>query len=139
MKGILPDKVIFFDGYCILCSKFVDFIIKHDRSGSFKFCPLQSETAKLALTDIGYPASAVSDMDNVVYIRDGKLKIKSDAALAILSDIGGILKVAVTLYVIPRYLRDKVYDACAKRRYGWFGKSKFCYIIQPDNMIIILE
>ena len=139
MKADLPGRVIFFDGYCILCSKLVDFIIKHDRSGSFKFCPLQSETAKLVLTDIGYPTSAAWDMDSVLYVRNGKSKIKSDAILEILADIGGILKVTVMLYVIPRYVRDKVYDACAKRRYGWFGKSKVCYVIQPEKMITIIE
>ncbi len=139
MKGIFSDKVIFFDGYCILCSKLVNFIIKHDRSGSFKFCPLQSETAMLVLTDIGYPASAILDMDNVVYVRNGELKIKSDAILEILFDIGGILKATVILYLIPKYVRDKVYDACAKRRYGWFGKSKVCYVIHPEKMITSIE
>ena len=137
MKGILPGNVIFFDGFCILCSGFVEFIIKHDRSGSFKFCPLQSETAKLALVNIGYSTRAIWDLDNVVYVRNGELKTKSDAVLSILVDIGGILKLALLLYVIPRYVRDKIYDACASRRYGWFGKSKFCPIIPPDKTITI--
>ena len=83
MKGILPGNVIFFDGFCILCSGFVEFIIKHDRSGSFKFCPLQSETAKLALANIGYSTRAIWDLDNVVYVRNGELKTKSDAAFTI--------------------------------------------------------
>ena len=131
----LPDKVIFFDGYCVLCNKFVDFITRNERPSVFKFCPLQSEIAKLGLIESGYTLRSLQKVDNVVYLRHGELKIKSDAVLSILVDMGGILKSAVLLYAIPRYIRDKVYDACAKRRYGWFGKNKVCRIVEPEKMI----
>ena len=126
MNSRLPDRVIFFDGYCIACNKLVDFVLDKDSIGSFRFATLQSEIAKIILPTSGYPLQSVQNLDNVVYIRVGKLIIKSDAMLSIAVDIGGLYKATALLYVIPKWIRDVIYDAFARRRYGGFGKSESC-------------
>ena len=128
MNSRLPDRVIFFDGYCVACNKLVDFLLDKDSIGSFRLATLQSEIAKIILPASGYPLQSVQNLDNVVYIRLGKLIIKSDAMLSIAADIGGLYKATALLYVIPKWIRDVIYDAFARRRYGWFGKNEFCRV-----------
>ena len=113
MNSRLPDRVIFFDGYCVACNKLVDFLLDKDSIGSFRFATLQSEIAKIILPASGYPLQSVQNFDNVVYIRLGKLIIKSDAMLSIAVDIGGLYKATALLYVIPKWIRDVIYDAFA--------------------------
>jgi len=80
----------------------VDFLLDKDSIGSFRFATLQSKIAKIILPASGYPLQSVQNLDNVVYIRLGKLIIKSDAMLSIAVDIGGLYKATALLYVIPK-------------------------------------
>ena len=139
MNSRLPDRVIFFDGYCGACNKMVDFLLGIDSVGSFRFATLQSEIAKITLPTSGYPLQSVQNLDNVVYIRLGKLIIKSDAMLSIAVDIGGLYKATALLYVIPKWIRDVIYDAFARRRYGWFGKNEFCRVPTANELTRFLD
>jgi predicted DCC family thiol-disulfide oxidoreductase YuxK len=58
---------------------------------------------------------------------------RSDAALAILWDIGGPWRGVSWLRLLPRALRDAVYDFVAKRRYRWFGKLEACALPAPEQ------
>ena len=59
---------------------------------------------------------------SLVYIRNGQVKLRADAGLCILRDLGGIYRLSTLFYLIPVFIRDFVYDQVAKRRYKWFGK-----------------
>ena len=119
-------RIIFFDGYCNLCSGLLDFISSKDIAAKFAFIPLQSELALEILIQNGYHAEKIKNLENVVYLRQQQLKTKSDAILAILWDIGGIYRLSYALYLIPSFIRNKVYDFIAKSRYFLFGKRKTC-------------
>ena len=134
-----PDRVVFFDGHCVVCNKLVDFLLDKDSLELFKFASLQSEIAEVTLLSYSYPRQSKKILDNGVYIRFGKLKIKSDAILSMAIDIGGIYKVSAVFYVIPKWIRDRVYDAFARRRYGWFGQNDFCRITTSTEMTRFLE
>ena len=139
MNSRLPDRVIFFDGYCVACNKLVDFLLDKDSVGSFRFATLQSEIAKFTLPASGYPLQSVQNLDNVVYLRLGKARTKSDAILSIAVDIGGVYKATALFYVIPKWIRDVVYDAFARRRYGWFGKNEFCRVPTGNELTRFLD
>ena len=139
MSSRLPDRVIFFDGYCVACNKLVDFLLDKDSIGSFRFATLQSEIAEITLPASGYPLQSVQNLDNVVYVRLGKVRTKSDAILSIAVDIGGVYKATALFYVIPKWIRDVVYDAFARRRYGWFGKNEFCRVPTANEMTRFLD
>ena len=139
MNSRLPDRVIFFDGYCVACNKMVTFLLDKDSIGSFRFATLQSEIAKITLPASGHQLQSVQNLDNVVYVRLGKSRTKSDAILSIAVDIGGLYKATTLLYVIPKWIRDVIYDAFARRRYGWFGKNEFCRVPTASELTRFLD
>ena len=124
------NKYIFlFDGVCNLCNGFVQFIIKRDPKGKFKFASLQSESGQALLKKIGLPPH---DLDSLVLIAGDNYFLKSSAGLRILKELGGFWKLFYILIIFPKGLRDFVYDGIAKTRYRIFGKRDTCMIPTPD-------
>ena len=122
------NHIVFYDGYCVLCSKSVDFILSRDQLDKFRFASLQSEFSHKILLEKGYPTTNIQTLSNIVYLRNNVLKIKSDAVLSILWNLGGIYKVSCLAYLLPRVVRDFAYDRLAKCRYRIFGKRNTCRV-----------
>jgi predicted DCC family thiol-disulfide oxidoreductase YuxK len=121
-------KVIFFDGVCGLCNNFVDFVLKVDKKRLYKFSPLQSEFARNHL-----PLTLTEDMKSVVLFDEGKIFIKSEAVVKILSDIGGAWKIATFARLLPKFISDKAYDMVAENRYKLFGRKETCRLPTPEE------
>jgi len=128
------NHIVFYDGYCVLCSKSVDFILSRDHRATFRFASLQSDFSKNILLKMGYPIANIQNLSNIVYLRNDVLKIKSDAVLSILWDLGGIYKISFLVYLLPRVVRDLAYDRIAKLRYRIFGKRDTCRVPTPQEM-----
>ena len=124
--------IIFFDGYCILCNKTIDFLISNDKKQKFLFVSLQSKTASRILNKVGFQGEQIKNLDNIICIKNGTFKIKSNAILTILSDLGGIYQFTKIFYLIPIFLRDLIYDQIAVNRYKWFGGKTTCPIPNPN-------
>lgn len=122
-------RIVLYDGVCNLCNASVRFIINRDPDGLYRFAHLQSPTGReLALRyDID---TAITD--SFVLIARDRASIKSDAWLAILESLGGIWSAARALRVIPRPVRDAVYDLVGRSRYRLFGKTAHCQTPTPD-------
>ena len=133
------NKIIFFDGYCVLCNSTIDFLLKSDKKKRFLFSSLQSKTASTVFTNLGYSTEEMSELDSLVYVRNQQVKIRSDAILSILFDLRGIYRASVIFYLIPKFLRDVVYDQIASRRYKWFGKRLNCRVPNTEEKNRILE
>ncbi|MCB9183336.1 MAG: DUF393 domain-containing protein [Flavobacteriales bacterium] len=116
-------RVLFFDGVCGLCNRLVDHLLRADRNGVLRFAPLQGSTAKELL-----PADQITHMQTLIYQRHGKMLQRSDAALQALIDLGGWRRAYRALFLIPRFVRDAVYDLIARNRYRLFGKRDACRI-----------
>ena len=115
-------NVLFFDGVCGLCNWFVDFVIRVDRQRKFKFAPLQGVTAEKHLSEVA------NRLDSVV-VRSESFSgylTKSDAVIFIARQLGGFYQLAILGKLVPRAMRDYVYDWVADRRYQLFGKSDTC-------------
>jgi predicted DCC family thiol-disulfide oxidoreductase YuxK len=133
------NHIVFYDGYCVLCSKSIDFIMARDALATFRFASLQSDFADRALSEKGYPIANIKNLSNIVYLQHNDIKIKSDAVLSILWDLGGIYKVSCLVYFLPRVVRDFSYDRLAKLRYRIFGKRDACRVPTPQEMSRFLE
>lgn len=114
--------VVFFDGVCGLCNRFVDFVLPRDRRETFRFAPLQGETAREMLR--GDDAQSL----NSVVLRTGSGEYRhSSAVVRILWGLGGVWKVAAALlWVVPAPLRDVGYRLVARNRYRLFGRKEAC-------------
>ena len=113
LKQSDKNRVIFFDGYCNLCSFSIDFISAKNTESSFTFVPLKSKLALGLLTQNGYSVEKIKTLENVVYLRRGQLMVKSDAILAILFDLGGIYRLSYVLYLLPTFIRNEIYNFIA--------------------------
>ncbi len=104
-------------------------LIDRDRNGILSFAPLQGETAREVLSR--HP-EVTGDLSTVVYVRDfgspdeSASYLRSDAAVAILRDLGGAYRLLALFRFLPRFLRDATYDWIAAHRYRWFGKLEAC-------------
>lgn len=126
---MLDKKIIVFDGACILCNSFVQFIIKKDRAQQFYFTTAQSDFVK---EKVHSSQLEVNPMDSVIYLRNGKVLTESTAVLSILSDLGGFWKLLSIFKLIPPFIRNAAYRFCAKRRYRVFGLLDSCIIPSSD-------
>lgn len=125
----LPENILFFDGVCNLCNGLVRFIIRHDHKRKIMFAPLQSEIAVniLSETDPG-----LLNIDSVVYVTRSGHFTRSDAILHMLRDMGGGWKTFFGFIIIPRFIRDSIYNMIARNRYRFFGKKDSCMIPTSD-------
>jgi predicted DCC family thiol-disulfide oxidoreductase YuxK len=117
------ENILLFDGFCNLCSRLVNFIIKRDKKAKFLFLSLQSASGQSLLKKFGLPTD---DFDSVVYIRSDKYFLKSSAILYILKELGGIWKLFYIFIIIPNFIRDFIYKIIAKTRYKIFGRQDSC-------------
>ncbi|MGE5836828.1 MAG: thiol-disulfide oxidoreductase DCC family protein [Acidobacteriota bacterium] len=122
--------VVLFDGVCNLCNGSVRFIIERDPRARFQFAPLQSPVADRL---IGAHVDRASLPDSVVLVDDGRLYVRSSAALRIARGLRFPWPLAWVFIVVPRPIRDWVYDLIARHRYAWFGKRDECMV--PTSQI----
>ena len=145
-----PDpgtSLVLFDGVCNLCNSSVLFIIDRDPDARFRFAALQSEAAADALASVGAEvpdhaadsgavsgtvSGTASGVDSIVLIQGGRVYQRSDAALRIAQGLRRPWPLLGTLLVVPRPVRDWVYDVIARNRYRWFGRRDACRIPTPE-------
>jgi predicted DCC family thiol-disulfide oxidoreductase YuxK len=125
----LPDFLLLFDGVCNLCNGAVLFIIKRDKARKIKFASLQSELGRAQLLQNGLDPDALHSM---IVIENGKLFQKSSAVLHTAGRMSGAWPLLQIFWIIPRFLRDALYDLVARSRYKTFGKKDACMIPTPE-------
>ncbi|WP_213421636.1 thiol-disulfide oxidoreductase DCC family protein [Bhargavaea massiliensis] len=113
------ERIVLFDGTCNFCDKSVQFIIKRDPAGHFKYASLQSDIGQELREKYNIP----KDVDSMVLIERDKAYTKSTAALHIAKKLDGLWHLAFLFIVVPKPLRDRAYDYIAENRYKWFGKK----------------
>ena len=124
------DKIIvLFDGVCNLCSGAVQFIIKRDGSSKFLFASLQSDFGGTQLSKFGLDPTK---LHSIIVLENGKKYERSDAALMIASHLAFPWPLLRLFYILPRFIRDWIYDLIAKNRYTMFGKKETCMIPTPE-------
>lgn len=121
--------IILFDGVCNFCNASVNFLIDRDSEARFRFGALQSEEGLAVLRENGLPTDY---FDSIVLIEDGQVWVASDAVLRATKHMPGLWPLLRVFRIIPRPIRDAVYDWIARNRYRWFGKQESCRIPTPE-------
>lgn len=123
------NPIILFDGVCKLCNRSVQFVLKHDKQKHFRFAALQSAAGQALLKKHNLHETI---FNSFVLIKDGKLYLKSTAALKVAKELNGPIKILYAFIIVPTFIRNAVYNLIAKNRYKWFGKKDSCMIPTPD-------
>jgi predicted DCC family thiol-disulfide oxidoreductase YuxK len=118
------DDVILFDGVCVFCSRWAQFIARHDTARRFRFTAIQSDYGARMAQAFGIDPA---DADTNAVIHGGVAAFRSDATLTVLSQLPGWRWVSA-LRAVPRPLRDAVYNLVAQNRYRIFGKYETCFV-----------
>jgi predicted DCC family thiol-disulfide oxidoreductase YuxK len=127
--------VVLFDGVCNLCNGWVRFVLQRDAGRRFRFASLQSAFAGEMLGQHGFPPNYLGAM---FLLEDGILYARSDAFLRIARHLGGAWPLVAVFGVVPRTLRDSIYDWVARNRYRWFGKSESCMVPRKEDALRFL-
>ena len=135
------SAVVLFDGVCNFCDASVNFIIEHDKSGYFKFAPLQSGEGSRLANEFGFESAAAPqestesdlvEIDSVILVEDGKAYTHSTAALRILKRLGAPWSWIYFFVIVPRQVRDWAYRLFARYRYRIFGRKDQCMLPSPE-------
>lgn len=135
-ETVEPDNVVLFDGVCNLCNRYVRFVIERDPDALFRFAPMQSPAGARLLRRHGY---VPENLDTFVLLKGGRVYARSDAALEIARRLSGPWRLLGFMKVVPRWLRDRLYDIVARNRYRWFGKLGACAVPSAEDRARFLD
>lgn len=121
--------IVVFDGQCLLCNGWVQFLLRHDRRGRFRFASIQGEAGGRMLADAGL---RVEGLQTLLLVDGDRSWQHTDAILRVLHGLGWPWRLAWAACLIPRPLRDGLYRWLARNRYRWFGRSAQCMVPDPQ-------
>jgi predicted DCC family thiol-disulfide oxidoreductase YuxK len=124
----VPDRLILFDGVCVLCSRWARFVMVRDVRASFRFVAVQEPFGQALAAQLGIDAGFPET--NAV-ILGSRAYFKSDAAIEVLSRLPHLAWVRL-FRLVPRAIRDGFYDAVARNRYRLFGRTETCLVPTPE-------
>jgi predicted DCC family thiol-disulfide oxidoreductase YuxK len=123
------QPIILFDGVCNFCNSAVNFVIKRDKTSVLKFATLQSDVAQKLLLTHKLPAN---DLSSFIFMEYDKVYTRSTAALRVCRYLNGLWPAMYGFIIVPKFIRDGIYNWISKNRYHWFGKKQECMIPTPE-------
>ena len=131
------DRVVLFDGVCRLCSAWARFLLKFDLHRRFRLVPMQSAEGQAILALFGLP---LDEYETMLLVDGGRMYVKSDAILRIVKQLPSPWPALAGFRLIPRPVRDWIYDRIARNRYRLFGKNDVCMNLpETQNSMDIRE
>ncbi len=128
-------SIVFYDGYCGLCSNTVKFLLQTDRHKELFYAPINGKTHQNLISS----GEVKPISDSVVFYHNGQAFYQSEATLTIMKVLPFPWKLLSALRIIPRAIRDGVYQLIAKNRLRWFGKNESCFLVtgqDADRMLL---
>lgn len=141
MTGLPPgvsaaDRVVLFDGECVMCSAGAQALMRLDRRRRFKLGTVQSPEGKRILAWHGLPTES---FDTFVLVEGPRLYVRSAAYVRIVARLDFPWNLAAVIWVIPRPARDWLYDTIARNRFRLFGRRDRCIVLTPDHQARLLS
>lgn len=125
-----PDDapLVVFDGDCVLCSRSMRLLARLDRARRFRMTPAQGAIGQALYRHLGLPTDRFA---TYLLVADGRIHQRSDAIVEIARRLRGPWRAAAALAIVPRRLRDALYDLVARHRYRIFGRREACGLRDP--------
>jgi predicted DCC family thiol-disulfide oxidoreductase YuxK len=126
-----PDDrpIIIFDGHCVLCSGWANFVLRHDHLGKYRLLAAQSRLGRALYLHWGL--DPVNYQTNIL-LADGVAWLKSEGSIRMMVGLGFPWSVAAGCRVLPIKIRDRLYELVARNRFRLFGRMKTCYVPTPE-------
>ncbi len=127
------SAVLYYDGSCGFCDATVKFVLKHERVNDLRFAPLDGTNADALLRR--HPRLAA--IDSVIWVETAqqytgdRVLVRSDAVLRIARYLGLPWSLLVLGRIVPRALRDRLYDLIARHRKRQLRLPAACDIPSP--------
>lgn len=132
MGGQQP--VLLFDGDCGLCSRIVQLVLRADRNGSLRFASLQGDFAR----EVQARHPELAGIDSLAWVEGNqdqtqRLLVRSEAVLRLAGYLGLPWRLLTAGRILPKPLRDALYDWVARRRRRWFRNAPACQLPTPEQ------
>jgi len=123
------QPIILFDGVCNFCNNAVNFTIKRNKKANIQFAAMQSDPGQRILKEYNLP---LNEMQSFIFIDHGKVYNQSTAALKVCRYLRGLWPLCYGFMIVPKFIRDGIYNWIARNRYKWFGVRQECMIPTAD-------
>lgn len=127
-----PDDhpVLIYDGICAMCSAWVQFALRHDKRGRFRYIAAQSALGRALYMHYGMDPE---HYESNVVLEDGRAWFKSESSIRMMTGLGFPWTLTAAARILPRAWRDRFYDFIAANRFRWFGRRETCLLMHPDH------
>ena len=132
MTDNATQPVIVYDGVCLLCSRWVRFLLTHDQAGRYRFAPMQSDSGRRLLQTHGLDPDSPFSM---LLVDGGHGYTDTTAIARVLRGLPGRRWhwLSAAMLFVPRSIRDVAYRFVARHRYRIFGRSDQCFVPTPEQ------
>jgi predicted DCC family thiol-disulfide oxidoreductase YuxK len=119
-----------FDTDCILCSRWIHFLLRHEANHRIIFTSARSDKGLALAASHGLSRAALDK--SYLVIVDSRPFLRSDAGLALLTQLRAPSRWLRVLGIMPRPVCDWIYALVARNRFKWFGRSERCFLPPPE-------
>lgn len=133
------SPILLFDGVCGLCDGLVQWVLRRDRNGIFRFAALQSARGQALAREAGFPAREIEALHTVYLLSGEHAYARSEAIRHLLLLLPAPWRWLAMVFVLPVGWNDFVYSCVARWRYRVFGKRDSCRIPTPAEKGRFLE
>ena len=110
----------------------VRFLLRHEADDRTRFIGAWTPTG---LTTAATYGLGRADLERTyLVIVEGRALVRSDAGFALLGHLKAPWRWLTLLRVVPRPLRDLLYNLVARHRYRWFGTTETCLVPSPESL-----
>ena len=138
-----PHAILLYDGTCGFCAWNVQFVLRHERARhSLHFASLQSDvgTALIARRNDLRGVDSVIWFEPAVHGEPERVLVRSAAVLRVLRYLGGVWAIVAAISaIVPRILRDAIYDFVARHRHRLAGAGPSCLVPTPEQRSRFIE
>lgn len=121
----LPQRLVVYDGICVMCSGSVKWLAARDPAARFRFTTAQSPLGQALL---GAHGLKTQEFDSNLVLIDRVAYTRLDSVIAVGSELGWPWRAVRLLRILPARCQDWLYDVIAANRYALFGRRDVCDI-----------
>ena len=125
-----PDRVLFFDGICVLCNGIIDLLLEIDTNKKLTFASLQSGLGQALLEK---EKLCPESLESAIFYDRNKVYLHSDAVIQVCAHLPFPWRSLRLLRILPQSVRDFIYCLVARNRYRIFGKHDNCRLPTPQQ------